>query len=89
MKVEIQYKAQLRQLRGLGAEVIELEDDTLLKDLIKSIAEQHGDRMASLLLEDSEPSPSLLCFLSGEELSMNEALRDGHCITLMTPISGG
>jgi molybdopterin converting factor small subunit len=92
MKVQVEYSAQLRVRASCSAEALEMEAGAGLAQLLELIAARHGEPMREMLFRaDGAVSPSVLCFVSDEQVDWRRppALADGMTVTLMSPISGG
>jgi len=92
MRIHVEYSAQLRVRAGCSAETLEVEEGAGLPQLLKAIAERHGDPMRDLLFgADGNVSRSILCFAADEQVDWQQppSLADGARVTLMSPISGG
>lgn len=91
MKVRVTYTTQLRTSLGISAEVVQLTADTTLASLIRTLADRHGDRFASVALtSDGSLLPSvLLCVGDEQEPDLERTLRENDEITILSAISGG
>ncbi len=92
MKVKVLYWAQIKKAAKTENEVVEVEDSTTPRQLVKKVAEDHGDPLRGFLLEeDGEPRKHLLLIVGDRHVNWDdeEALKDGEELTIMPPISGG
>jgi molybdopterin converting factor small subunit len=92
MKVAVKYLAQVRQAAGCPAEAVELEGGCSLGELVRRLAERHGDPLRRLLLGPAgAPHDSLLLFVGEEQVRCESGreLRDGDVVTVLTPMAGG
>ena len=92
MKITIEYSAQIRRTLGVSEETIDLMDSQSLHDLILHLAEKHGQLFKDLIL-DVEGNLSRMILASVNSAQVQEStsvdLKDGDCVNLMSPISGG
>ena len=92
MKVTIEYSAQIRHIVGVSEETIDLEDSQYLHDLILHLAEKHGQLFKDLILDmEGNLSRMILASVNSVQVQENTSvdLKDGDCVNLMSPISGG
>ena len=92
MKITIEYSAQIRRTLGISEETIVLVDSQSLHDLILHLAEKHGQLLKDLIL-DVEGNLSRMILASVNSVQVQEStsvdLKNGDCVNLMSPISGG
>jgi molybdopterin converting factor small subunit len=61
-----------------------------LSALLMHLAERHGAEFRSLLLAaDGTPLKALLFFIGDEAADTKRLLRDGDCVTILSPMAGG
>ena len=90
MHVTVHYLAQLRRAAGCASERLAVEAGATLADLLARLGEQRGDPFRGLLLdEQSRIQKSLLVFVGEEHADASRPLRDGDCVTILTPMAGG
>lgn len=92
MKVTLHYETQLKRAVGIAAETIEVPDGAGVSEVVRTAAEQHGESVAAMLLdEQGNVRRSVLIFVGDEQIGAGDAreLIDGSTLTLMSPISGG
>lgn len=92
MKVTLHYETQLKRAVGTAAETLDVPDQSGVSDVIRAAAGKHGERVATMLLDDQgQVRHSVLIFIGDEQISAGDAfeLTDGSTLTLMSPISGG
>jgi len=90
MTVAIKLWGQLRNLAG--EEQVSIEANGALEVVIKQLANQSNEKLASILLnEDGSCRHSTLVFINDEQVSWDEShtVNDGARLTLMSPIAGG
>lgn len=91
MRVTVHYLAQLKQAVGVPSEVIDAPPGTLY-DLIRHIADRHGEPLRRLLFDASGAiQPTNLLFLNDEQIQQpaSKTLKDGDGVMLLSPIAGG
>jgi molybdopterin converting factor small subunit len=92
VKVTLRYETQLKRAVGTAAEAIEVPEGSGVGEVVRTAAQQHGDRVAAMLLDDrGQVRSSVLIFVGDEQIAAGDArpLTDGSTITLTSPISGG
>ncbi|HXG10388.1 MAG TPA: MoaD/ThiS family protein [Gemmataceae bacterium] len=92
MKVAVRYLAQLRQAAGCTEEEINLDGPCLLQDLLRQLADRHGEHFRRLLLASADAlQPSILLFVGEDQVRWDTPvkLRDGDVITVLSPMAGG
>ncbi len=92
MRIQIEYVAQMRSMAGIDAETVELADGGTAQDVIRGIAQRHGGRLATLLLdENGDLRPSALVFTGDEQIQWDtpQTLVDGAKVTVLAPLAGG
>lgn len=91
MQITVEYSAQLRVAAGRSAETVELPAGASLRELLRQLGEQHGERLATLLVNpDGDMHPWLMADCNGAMLKdAQSALEDGARVRLLSPISGG
>lgn len=92
MKVTVKYLAQARHATGCAAETLELNGSCVPAELIRQLAERHGEPLQRLLLAPGgKPHDALLLFVGEEQVRAETVreLRDGDVVTVLTPMAGG
>ena len=92
VKIRVKYLSELLQsVTGSIEEDIVLKEGSTLRDLLKRIADLHGERLREWLFnEKGEFSGNILVLVNGEISSNSERkLRDGDTVILTIPFDGG
>jgi molybdopterin converting factor small subunit len=92
MRVTVKYLAQAKQAAGCGSEALELDGPCALPELVRRLAERHGEPLRRLLLGPAgAPHESLLLFVGDEQVrgQTPHPLRGGEVITVLSPMAGG
>ena len=96
MKVTIDYLGSVKQSLGLKqAEQIELKDATSVLDLLRLLAEKHGDPFKKSVYDphDLDLKPYYILAINGlltNQLNdMETKLKDGDRLIFMPVVSGG
>ena len=92
MNVTVEYVAQMKDAAGVASESVALATEATVQDAVRDIAARHGDRLATLLLdEDNVLHPTALIFLDNEQVDWEDVrpLKDGDTITILAPLAGG
>ncbi len=92
MNIEIHYVAQLKTIRGLARETLELDQATSVRGVIDHLVRQQGNKFGQMLLNgDGTVRPSILVFVDDAQVDPEAAgsLTDGQTLTLLSPMAGG
>jgi molybdopterin converting factor small subunit len=92
MQIHVEYAAQLKRAAGTGRETVELNASATLSDLIRLVAERHGDVLKPVLLDgNGNLHPSILVFVNDEQCrdAAGRELNDRDTVAFLSPISGG
>lgn len=92
MNIEIHYVAQIKNLRGLARETLELDQATTVRGVIDHLVRQQGNEFGQILLNhDGRLRPSILIFVDDAQVDPEaaEPLTDGQTLTLLSPMAGG
>ncbi len=92
MRIAVKYLAQVRQAAGCPAEALDVEGGCSLPELVRRVADRHGEPLRRLLLNAAGgPHDSLLLFVGDEQVRGGAAveLKDGDVVTVLAPMAGG
>ncbi len=92
MRVTLRYAAQVRTVKGLGCEEIELSDGACADDAVRLLAASGREELRQLLLTpEGAVQPTLLLFLQDAIVPRGQRVRLSHgdTLTIISPISGG
>lgn len=92
MKVTVVYTTQIKAALASTSEEVEVVDDATAIDVLKRLAEKHGDVLSGLVFtSDGQLLPSMLLCVGDEQLTSpaDQSLADGDVLTLLSAISGG
>jgi molybdopterin converting factor small subunit len=92
MKVTIHYMAQLKEAAGTAWEHLELDGPCKVAELVRRLADRHGDSLRRLLFDATGAiQPTNLFFLGDSQVQPSDAvqLKDGDVVTVLSPIAGG
>ena len=92
MKVHVRYLAQFRHAAGEATEIVELESPCSVSQCLTQLARRHGESLQVLLLQEGgTPHPAILLFLGDQQITDPALclLREGDCLTLLSPMAGG
>ena len=92
MIVRVEYFAQAREAMGQPREEVELAPRATVAALLDRLAQDHGGRLAALLLgPDGRPAPSVLVSVGGQQVRTDTAaeLHDGDEVLVIPAVSGG
>jgi molybdopterin converting factor small subunit len=91
MNIAVKYVAQVRQATGCAAEALNLEGGCSLQELVRRLADRHGEALRRLLLSGGSLHDSILLFVGEEQVRWEtpRSLRDGDVVTVLAPMAGG
>ncbi|HYT94884.1 MAG TPA: MoaD/ThiS family protein [Gemmataceae bacterium] len=92
MKVAIKYLAQVKQAAGCASEILDIEGHCRLQELVRRLADGHGEALRRLLLRPAgELHDSILLFVGEEQVRWEtpRELHDGDVVTVLAPMAGG
>jgi molybdopterin converting factor small subunit len=92
MKITVFYLAQLKQAAGRASETVEMDSPRSVLDLVRLLAERHGDGLRRLLFAaDGSIQPTNLIFIGDMQVRRpaDAQLKDGDSVTVLSPIAGG
>ncbi len=92
MKVKIKYTAQLKKAVGTGEEQVELEENSLIKDLLNILFQQKKEAFKNIVFNaEGVFLDAVLIILNGQQIAFDypEVLIENDEITIMSPIAGG
>jgi MoaD family protein len=96
LKVTVDYLGSVKQSLGLKqAEQVELKEDSSVLDLLRLLAEKHGEPFKASVYEpkDSDLKPYYILSVNGlltNQLNdMETKLKDGDRLVFMPVVSGG
>ena len=92
MQITVEYSAQLKRAAGTGREIVELDSSASLDDLIRCVADRHGESFRQMLVDGAGGlHPSILAFVNDEQCRDAAAreLQSGDTVAFLPPISGG
>lgn len=92
MEIEVHYATQVKRAAGIRSETVAVPDGCTVHALVRQVADQHGEGLTKLLLNEAGNVQSgLLLFLGDTQVAPGEdpKLADGVTLTIMSPISGG
>jgi molybdopterin converting factor small subunit len=87
MKVTVRYTAQVRRAAGVSVEEVHLDQPCTLAQLLRRLAERHGDAFGRMVLLDG----AALLFVNAEQVAAGaeQHLHDGDVVSVLGPIAGG
>ena len=90
MKVTVRYTAQLREAAGAASEVVDLANPPTVAELVKFLADRHGDGFRAVAFGASG-RPAVLIVVGETQVRSDDPrkLADGVIVSLLAPISGG
>ena len=92
MKVKIKYTAQLKQAIGLSEEIAEINEGTIVKDLLNTLFQQRKEAFVNIVFSaKGDFLNAVLIILNGQQVSFDypDALKENDEIIIMSPIAGG
>ena len=89
MEVTVLFTTQLKAALGRSDQDLSLADEATVKDAIDSLAKQHPDHFAKLVMADGKLLPSILLSVNDQQVEIDATLKHGDTLTLLSAISGG
>jgi len=92
VRVTVRYQTQIKRAVGLASETLEVPEACPVAELLRQLAQRHGDAFRRLVLKEGGlPQDSILVFLGERQVADLPALRlsDGDVLTLLAPMAGG
>jgi molybdopterin converting factor small subunit len=92
ISVTVDYWAQLRDASGSASEIVQLPPSCTVAQLLTQLAERHGERLRSLLLDEAgRPRRSNLIMMADRVVARpdSQELTDGVTVALLSPLAGG
>ena len=92
MQIKIKYTAQLKKAVRGGEETIEVNENTLIKDLLNNLFQQKRDAFINIVFNaEGIFLDAVLIILNGEQIRFDhpETLTERDEIVIMSPIAGG
>jgi len=92
MQVRMRYLAQLKHAAGIGVEAVDVEAPCAVADLLRRLADRHGDAFRRIVFDaKGNVQPALLIFHGDEQASPDTVrpFQDGDEITVLAPMAGG
>jgi MoaD family protein len=95
LKVKVQYFASVRELVGLREETLEVEENTTVLDVLRVLAEKHGEQLKEYVFDSETGNPrSYLQFLVNEDSisslnGLSTVLEDNSSLAIIPPVGGG
>ena len=91
----MKYLAAAREITGTREETVETDKPSTIMDLLRLLAEKHGQKMRDYLFDSTtgKPKPHLRFLLDGRSVHMiNEfdtMLSDEATLLIVPPVAGG
>jgi molybdopterin synthase sulfur carrier subunit len=95
MKITVKFFASLREISGRKEEVINLDDGSLVKDLIKILSDKYGPEFKYYVYDEEKDSlkQDIQFLLNGRNVltlnGLKTRLQDGDQIAILPPVGGG
>ncbi len=92
MNVTVTYTTQIKAALELASETVEVAEGTSALDLLRQLADKHGETIATLVFTSAgDLLPSMLLCVGDEQLTSpaEYSMQDGDTLTLLSAISGG
>lgn len=95
LKIKVRYFTTLRELARTREEEMEMENGTLLSDLLEKIVLKYGEAAFNYLYDRKSGiiDPSIQFLVNGVSIrnlqGIRTELRDGNVVAIIPPIGGG
>ncbi len=80
MKIKLKYFASIAEAVGMSGEEMELQDDTIVFNLVEALKER---------FKGFEEMSNVIIAVNGAYVDPNTLLEDGDVVALFPPVSGG
>ena len=80
MKIKLKYFASVAEAVGMSGEDMELQDDTIVSNLVEALKER---------FKGFEAMSNVIIAVNGAYVDPNTLLEDGDIVALFPPVSGG
>ncbi len=95
MRIRIQYFAVVRELANLREEILDVDEGTTVRDLLKVLATKHGEKLKQYLFDpkSGNPRPYLQFLLDEKSISnlngFETVLKEASVFAIIPPVGGG
>ncbi len=86
MQVTLHFLAQIKRAAGVSRQTLEIPAGATLREILETLAQQHGPEFHSLL---TTASPSLLFFQGELRVGLDHAVMQDAQIDVVAPMAGG
>jgi len=95
LRVKVRYFAAVREIVNLREEILEIEDGSIVIDLLRFLATKYGDKFREYLFEpkSENPKPYLHFFLNEKSIAgidgYSTKLSNDCTFAIIPPVGGG
>ncbi len=95
MKIKLEYFAIIREITGIREEIVELPSESTVLDLLKVLAQKHGEKFRDYVLDTASGVPRQnLQYLLNQETILKQngfgtKLNEGAVFAIIPPVGGG
>ena len=92
MKIKVKYTAQLKRAVGRGDEVVDLKENSFIKDLLNLLFQKEKEAFEDMVFSaEGVFLESVLIILNGQQMAYDssEMLKENDELVIMSPIAGG
>ncbi len=92
MNLEVRYLNYIAEAAGVDAVKVDLPEGANLRDLARSLGQEHGSQLGSVLLDAENGGPSRFLLILVNQTPTREAetlLKDGDEVVFSGIVSGG
>ncbi len=92
MTINVVYVAQLKAVRGVDQETVEMDGTPSVRAVLDHLASCNGSELRNMLLtSEGNVRPSILVFAGDRQIDPEspDPMTDGQTLTLLSPMAGG
>jgi len=87
MKVTVSFYTKMKEFTGESQTIVELQENSTLRDLIQKLAEKYGKPLKEYVLDSNQRiKPYVKIFLKAANISkngLNRKLEEGSCLSIL------
>jgi MoaD family protein len=89
IKVKVIFGSYFSKEIGREEMEVDLADASVIKDLMKMIADNYGEQIANLIVDRNTGHLKVLAFVNGQVSQKDRMLQDQDVVKILPPLAGG